>query len=81
MLGSLLALAVALMAWKTSRIWLWLQQREAVAWVVLGLLWWLALKPGAFGLVLIAWGALNAVRILKAPVPSLTDKEPSPSNS
>lgn len=34
----------------------WLQQQEVLAWLTLGLFWWLCLQPAALGVVLCAFG-------------------------
>lgn len=59
LLGSLFGLVVALTIWKTIPFWVWLQRREALVWIVLGFFWWLTLKVGVFGLLLMAFGVVR----------------------
>jgi hypothetical protein len=80
LLGSVAALVVALVTWKSARFWLWLQEREALAWIVLGLLWRFALEPRAFGFVLIAWGVLVFVRFVTGRRHAPSEFEMGPTN-
>jgi hypothetical protein len=66
LLGILAALVVGLIVWTGARAWSWFQHQEPLAWTALGTFWWLALRPSALGLALVAWGAIRVVQILKA---------------
>lgn len=65
LLGSLAALVVSLLAWKTAPFWRWVQQREPLAWGALGLFWWLWLQPSELGLVLIGLAAVRSFQIVR----------------
>lgn len=67
LLGSCVGLLFAFIIWKTSRFWRFVQQRDALAWIFLGLFWWLTMKGGAFGLALIVWGSVCYVRQFLRP--------------
>lgn len=54
-----LALIVPLLRWKFPE---WLAEQPAVAWLLLGLIWWPCLTPSWLGLVWLALAAFYAVR-------------------
>jgi hypothetical protein len=63
LLGILVASGVLLFARKGAPVLSFLEQRESVAWIALGLFWWLALRPSAFGFAIVVWGLFAAVRL------------------
>ena len=70
-LGSGLALLVLALMWPLLR-WQfpeWLAEQPAVAWAILGLIWWPCLTPSWLGLVWLSLAAFYALRHLWREAP------------
>jgi hypothetical protein len=66
LLGILAALAVGLIVWSGAGVWRWMQRSEPVTWAALGAFWWLALRPSALGLAVLAFGVVRFWQIRRS---------------